>query len=235
MVEVRRHRYAEVDFSVVEVDLKRAEVRLIRQATDGATLSSFPALEAAMKAEGLALLAATNAGIFKRDALGRAIPEGLFVQDGVALTPLNCEDGQGNFYWKPNGVFFIREGRAGIVASDRFQREGVRQATQSGPLLFDSGGAHAGFDRSASSKELRSAVGVDARDPHRVYIVLARTPSRFQTLAEFMRDTLGCTSALYLDGVISQLWTPEAASTATASDYGGFLAVTARREATEGR
>lgn len=230
-VEIRQHRFAEVGFRVVSVDLRRADVRLIRQGANGQTLSTFAQLEAAMKAEGRTLLAATNAGIFKRDAAEHPLPEGLFVQDGVTLTPLNREEGQGNFYWKPNGVFFLREDGAGIATRDRFSPQGVLQATQSGPLLFDPEGLHEGFEGSSSRKELRSAVGVDARDPHRVYFVLASDPSRFQTLAAFMREELGCTSALYLDGVISQLWTPAAAdrNAPAPSDYAGFLAVTARR------
>ena len=57
---------------------------------------------------------------------------------------------------------------------------------------------------------------------------MTRVPVNLWTLAMFMRDEAGCPSALYLDGVISQLWTPGGAAPETRYPYVGMLAVTKR-------
>lgn len=81
------------------------------------------------------LLAVTNAGIYSANHA----PEGLHVEGGMTLSPLNLDNGDGNFNWKPNGVLYVTDNGAGIVESEKFnslnERGGIREATQSGPLL----------------------------------------------------------------------------------------------------
>ena len=57
---------------------------------------------------------------------------------------------------------------------------------------------------------------------------MTRVPVNFRTLAMFMRDRMGCPSALYLDGVISQLWLAGGMPAETRHPYVGMLAVTDR-------
>jgi uncharacterized protein YigE (DUF2233 family) len=74
-----------------------------------------------------------NAGMFHSD--GASV--GLHIEDGRQWKPLNESEGEGDFFLKPNGVFWVdREGRAfvdsvsGHAATDR----SPLLATQSGPL-----------------------------------------------------------------------------------------------------
>lgn len=89
-----------------------------------------------LKTRGLALAVATNAGIFSAERR----PTGLHVQGGETLTPLSTEDGEGNFFLKPNGVFWRDDVGVHVAATERFVPQGpVQLATQSGPLLLDRG------------------------------------------------------------------------------------------------
>lgn len=87
--------------------------------------------------------------------------------------------------------------------------------------------AHADF---ATSKGMntRSGVGVDARQPQRVHLMLSRDAVRLEIFARFFQAQLGCTDALYLDGAISRLYPPalQGGQVDTSGDFAGFLTVT---------
>lgn len=56
-----------------------------------------------------------SAGMYKADYM----PLGLFVENNITLSPLDRSDGNGNFYLKPDGVFFITQNNvAGICCSE---------------------------------------------------------------------------------------------------------------------
>ena len=85
-------------------------------------------------------------------------PVGLYIENGKELTRANTITLTGtpsqipNFYKKPNGVFFIGDGEAGMIETGRFlaHRPKARFATQSGPMLLIDGipsGLHRGFNR----------------------------------------------------------------------------------------
>lgn len=141
----------------------------------------------------------TNAGIFEPDLH----PTGLLIADGVETHALNLGTGAGNFFLQPNGVFFIGEAGAAIVESSEFKPQGVRQATQSGPLLVRRGELHPKFKPGSSNRLVRSGVGV--KDAHTVVLAISRDEVSFFDFATFFRDELGCADALYLDGIISGL------------------------------
>ena len=77
------------------------------------------------------LLFASNAGMFD-PALK---PVGLYVEEGREMVRANTRSGYGNFHMKPNGVFFVAGGSAGILETGTYlrQRPAVDLATQSGP------------------------------------------------------------------------------------------------------
>ena len=146
---------------------------------------------------------------------------------GVTLRPLNRDDGDGNFFLKPNGVFSISGGVARIAESGEFQTEQpVDIATQSGPLLVLDGAIHPALQEHSTSRRSRNAVGV--RTDGAVVLAMTRVPVNLWTLAVFMRDRMGCSSALYLDGAISQLWQAGDPPPETRYPYVGMLAVTER-------
>lgn len=214
-------------FDVVEVDPDRHALQLFWRDSAGQPFLTIESVRAHVEAQGDSLVAATNAGIYEPGF----VPTGLFVQDGVTKQPLNLSDGEGNFYLKPNGVFFVTaDGTPGIVASSLFQQIAgpVRLATQSGPLLVGDGQIHAAFTPGSENCRLRSGVGV-APDGT-VYLVISNGAVNFHDFATFFRDTLGTPDALYLDGAISDLYAPALGRTAPGrAQYAGILAVTLKR------
>ena len=223
--ERRTVHFEGATFEVVSIEWEKVELRLVREDERGQGVRTFAELKALVERRGERLLAATNAGIFEPGE----VPTGLFIQDGRVIAPLNLGTGQPNFYWLPNGVFSLGPRGATVVESTRFHPEGVRQATQSGPLLLHEGQVHPDFAASQSLRT-RSGVGVDASHPQLVHIVLSRDPVRMWTLAELFRTRLGCTDALYLDGAISQLYpfSTDRPSPEETARFSGFLTVTSR-------
>lgn len=146
-----------------------------------------------------------NAGMFGDDLK----PIGYFVEDSDRLEVLNRETGEGNFYMKPNGVFFGSNGVWRILETDTFLRTvGTRPAfgTQSGPMLVLNGELHPEFQENGPSRQIRNGVGVD-RDG-RAHFVISDAPISFGQFARYFRDVLETPNALFLDGNISSLWDP---------------------------
>lgn len=137
-------------------------------------------------------------------------PIGYYAEDGERLYPLNPRDGGGNFYMKPNGVFFgDADGRWQVMTSDDFAAKVTRRpnfGTQSGPMLLIDGKLHPEISPDGTSLKLRNAVGVDAEG--RAHFVISDEPVSFGTLAALMRDHAKASDALFLDGTVSALWDP---------------------------
>lgn len=144
-------------------------------------------------------LARMNAGIFEPDLT----PTGLLISGGRELHPITLQDGAGNFFLKPNGVFFVTQRGASVVESREFQNDGVLEATQSGPLLLRHGIIHPSFKPGSTHRAIRNGVGV--RRDGTVVLVISRDEVSLFDFATLFREVLGCDDALYLDGVISGL------------------------------
>jgi uncharacterized protein YigE (DUF2233 family) len=194
---------------VARIDLRTARLDLVGQGeTEG--VRTFAAAEAWAESEGRRLLVATNAGIFEPGQ----IPTGLYVSGGEEHQPLNTQAGAGNFFLEPNGVFSIdKKGRARVVPT-RLHSGAPQLATQSGPLVLAAGEMHPLFNADSPNKRVRSGIGVSPRDRQVVWVALSAEPVRFHEMATFFRDELGCSEALYLDGVISGMAGPELPETA---------------------
>jgi len=213
-------------FEVVRVDLNQHDLRLFWKQPDGTPFLTIDRVQDFVKAQGDSLVAATNAGIYEPGY----IPTGLYIEDGVEKMPLNLDDGRGNFFLKPNGVFYITDTGAQIVEASRYPAvaKSVRLATQSGPLLVEDGVIHPGFTPGSENCRVRNGVGVT--DDGIVYLVLSSGGVSFHDFATFFRDTLGAPNALYLDGGISDLYAPALGRTdASRQKYAGILAVMAKR------
>jgi uncharacterized protein YigE (DUF2233 family) len=149
-------------------------------------------------------LAVTNAGIY---SVGNA-PEGLHVERGNTLSPLNLNNGDGNFYWKPNGVFYLAGDAAGIIESEKFaslnKPGAVSEATQSGPLLVIDGQVNSNLKPDSQSLFARSGIGVKSADE--VYILISEDEVSLFDFASVFAQQLNCRDALYLDGCVSQVY-----------------------------
>ncbi len=174
-----------------------------------------------LESTGHSVIAVTNAGIFEPGL----VPTGLYIEKNQELRPLNLEDGYGNFYLKPNGVFFIQKNRFGILESSLYSKSKIEvdYALQSGPLLLQNHRIHPAFIPGSTNCRLRSGIGI-SEDGHAI-IAITNGAVNFYDFASWFRDTAGATDALYLDGAISLLHTMEQ-PLSSSETYAGFLAVT---------
>ncbi|BDI61198.1 hypothetical protein MACH05_17580 [Qipengyuania nanhaisediminis] len=159
-------------------------------------------------------------------------PIGYFVRAGDRLSELDMGDGSagiaGNFYLKPNGVFFGTGDSWRLLDSETFLRTvGTRPqfGTQSGPMLLIDGAMHPEIQDNGPSRAIRNGVGIDAEG--RAHFVISDAPLSFGQLARFFRDEIGARDALYLDGKISALWDP-ASGRMDKGRVGPLLVVTRR-------
>src|SRR5579859_6210067 len=218
---------AGVHVAVCEWTISRDSLELYWRDGNGQPIGSFARLDSIVRSQGRHLAFATNGGIF---APGQ-VPLGLFVQNGRALVPLNVRDSTAepppNFYLKPNGVFYVVQGRAAIIESSAYPALGVTPelAVQSGPLLVSGGRIHAALNPAGPSKYVRNGVGVRADGT--VVFAMASDPVNLYTFATIFRDALRCPDALYLDGAISQFYVAPGRPDSTGK-FAGIMAVTAR-------
>lgn len=157
-------------------------------------------------------------------------PIGYYVEDGMRLHPLNTRDAGGNFYLKPNGVFF---GYAGggwrVLASEDFAAQ-VRQrpqfGTQSGPMLLLGGKLHPQISENGTLLKLRNGVGIDPQGS--AHFVISDEPVSFGALALLMRDHVKASEAIFLDGTVSSLWHPASGRMDSTYPLGPLIVVTRR-------
>lgn len=194
-----------VRYAVCRVDLRQAKLEVFNLNSAGQPYGQFAALADGLQAEGRELLFAMNAGMFNEELK----PIGLYVEDGVQARKLNRRDGYGNFHLKPNGVFFVDGSRLGVMNTDDFARSGVKPdfATQSGPMLVINGEIHPKFSETGASAKIRNGVG--QLDEQTAVFVISDDAVNFYSFAEFFRDGLGSRNALFLDGTVSSLYSPE--------------------------
>ncbi len=192
-------------FLVRTVDPKTEDLQLFWSDDQGHLLHDFAGLDKYVAGKGERLVFAANAGMFEPDSK----PVGLLVQDEKEVAPLNLNDGQGNFYMKPNGVFLINEKHeAHIVESGDYAMllTPAVWATQSGPLLVHGGDVAPDFNADSKNLKIRSGVGV--RKDGAIVFALSRGPVNFYAFASLFLNRLKCANALYLDGDISAFDVP---------------------------
>jgi uncharacterized protein YigE (DUF2233 family) len=192
-------------FTVCAFDPRRDDIRLFLGGPDGKPYGSLAALAAALKAKGETLMFAMNAGMFKEDQS----PVGLYIEDRLKLHEANTRGGATNFHMKPNGVFWIGDGAAGVTETSRYlaNTPPTRYATQSGPMLVVDRKIHPKIRPNGTSFKIRNGVG--ACDGGGVVFAIADEPVTFDAFARLFRDGLGCQNALFLDGSVSSLYAPE--------------------------
>lgn len=192
---------AEPRYTVVKIDVRKERLELFLHDDSGAPFKRFDRLEAWLAARNRQLVFAMNAGMYHADFS----PVGLLVQEGREEAPLNLAAGAGNFFLKPNGVFLVSDAGPRVVESSEYAalpKEGVRLATQSGPLLLRRGVVHPAFIPDSDSRKIRNGVGVSG---HTAIFVISEQPVNFYEFALYFRDVLHCRDALYLDGTVSAL------------------------------
>lgn len=179
-----------------------SELRLHWKGKNAKPLRTVEELENHVRSVGREIQFATNAGIFEPGG----IPSGLHVQEGVELRPINLQEGRGNFFLKPNGVFFIQGDRARVLRSEVFSVGGFtpRLALQSGPMLVINGEIHPVFRAASEHLFHRNGIGVLPDGQALILMTDLRSQTRIN-LHQFARMFLdhGCKNALFLDGDLS--------------------------------
>ncbi|MEQ1944245.1 phosphodiester glycosidase family protein [Mesorhizobium sp. VNQ89] len=193
----REMAFEAVNYIVCEVELDQYDLVLRRV---DATAKPYGNLAALAKAEPFVF--ATNAGMYHEDLT----PVGLYVEDGRETSPLNLGEAPGNFFMKPNGVFYVDQaGNAGVMESGAFAASGIKPvlATQSGPMLVIDGSLHPRFEADGASRYIRNGVGTNGGK--QVVFAISRQPVSLGSFARLFRDGLGIRNALFFDGAISAL------------------------------
>jgi uncharacterized protein YigE (DUF2233 family) len=192
-------------FVVCSFDIEKDAIRLFLRSKDGERYGSFDRLAADLTRRGEALIFAMNAGMYDP----AYEPVGLHVEEGKLLHSANNRDGNGNFHLKPNGVFWVGKGSAGVTETGRFLARPTKTlyATQSGPMLIIGGHMHPKIHADGTSRKIRNGVGVASG--HFVRFAISNDAVTFYEFASLFRDRLGCRDALFLDGSISSLYAPD--------------------------
>lgn len=151
-----------------------------------------------------------NAGMYDNEQR----PIGLYINNGEQKHELNIrKGGYGNFYGlPPNGVFIINDsGKSEVVTTDGFLKNynpnKVNLATQSGPMMVINGKFNVAFNEGSPNLNIRNGIGVTNKGT--VYMVISEEPVNFYEFSQLFRDVLKCDNALYLDGVVSQYFSPK--------------------------
>ncbi|MFD0999954.1 phosphodiester glycosidase family protein [Ohtaekwangia kribbensis] len=147
---------------------------------------------------------AMNGGMYMKNNS----PQGLYIENGITSTPLDTLKGAGNFYLKPNGVFYITKDNNAVVCrtEDFIDKGQVNFATQSGPMLLIDGQVHPAFKKGSVNLNIRNGVGI--LPDNRVVFAMSKQEVNFYDFAEFFKS-MGCKNALYLDGFVSRTYLPE--------------------------
>ncbi|UOQ51795.1 phosphodiester glycosidase family protein [Hymenobacter cellulosivorans] len=211
---------ADSDYVSYQVNLQKQDLRLYWKDETNRPLQSLQRLTAWLSGRGHRVVFAMNAGMFRPDYS----PQGLFVEDGRVVAPLDTTSGAGNFYLKPNGVFYTTVDQHAVVcptASFRYFRR-ILYATQSGPMLVVRGQIHPAFTPGSSNRQIRNGVGI-LPNGH-VLLAMSKHKVSLYEFADYFRRQ-GCRNALYLDGFVSRTYAPGQQWVQTDGNFGVMLAV----------
>ncbi len=217
-----RSEFADDKFITYQVDLQKQHFQLYWKDDKGQIFSSLGNLKNWLEHSGETLIFAMNAGIFKPDHS----PQGLFIQHQQITSNLDTTSGRGNFYLKPNGIFYTTtDNKAVICQTENFIMNGkIKYATQSGPMLVIDEKIHPSFKEGSSNVNIRNGVGI-LPNGHPLFVMSKQEINLYDFAGYFSR--LGCKNALYLDGSISRTYLPEKNWIQLDGEFGVLIGVTA--------
>lgn len=208
-------------FLTYKVDLKKQDLRLYWKNDNNQNIGSIQNLKLWLEGKNRVLEFAMNAGMYKKDNS----PQGLYIEKQKILSALDTTRASGNFYLKPNGIFYLTTNKtAAICRTEDFRNiEKVEYATQSGPMLLIGGQIHPEFKKRSTNLNIRNGVGI--LPDGKVLFVLSKKEINFYDFANYFKS-LGCKNALYLDGFVSRAFAPSENWIQTDGNFGALFAVT---------
>jgi uncharacterized protein YigE (DUF2233 family) len=216
--------YDKGSFVTYVVDTKKQDLKLYWKNEKGERFGSILNLKNWIENKNKILDFAMNAGMYNKDNA----PQGLYIENKKTLSPLDMGTAAGNFYLKPNGVFYLTNNNVPkICKTEDFKDDGkILYATQSGPMLVIDGEIHPEFKEGSVNLNIRNGVGI--LPDGKVIFVLSKKEVNFYDLADYFKE-LGCKNALYLDGFVSRAYVPSKNWTQTDGNFGVLFAVTRKK------
>lgn len=207
------------------VDPTKQDIQLYWKNDQGEILKSIQNLKIFVESKNATLVFAANAGMYQADNK----PLGLFIQHKKMVTPLNTKSGHGNFYMKPNGVFYITtDNKAVVCETEKFAtNSNVKFATQSGPMLLVDGQIHTAFTKGSVNVNIRNGVGILPNN--NIVFAMSKKEINFYDFALYFQK-LGCKQALYLDGFVSRTYLPEKQWIQTDGNFGVMIGVIEKKK-----
>ena len=174
-----------------------------------------------LKSKNKKLLFSTNGGMYKKDNS----PQGLFIENKIVKSEIDTSNGNGNFYLKPNGVFYLTTEKNPIICKteDFVNNVKIKYATQSGPMLVIDGEIHTAFKKNSTNLNIRNGVGILPNN--QIVFAISKKEINFYDFAEYFKN-LGCKNALYLDGFVSRTYLPEKNWRQIDGNFGVIIGVT---------
>ena len=171
------------------------------------------------------LLFAMNGGMYKKDKS----PQGLYIENKSKKSNIDTTSGNGNFYLKPNGIFFLTTNNEAHICKTTNYNENakVKFATQSGPMLVVDGEIHKAFNKNSTNLNIRNGVGILPNNE--ILFAMSKEEINFYEFAEYFQKK-GCKNALYLDGFVSRTYCPKQEWTQIDGDFGVIIGVTKNKK-----
>lgn len=216
--------YDKSDFVTYVVDTKKQDLKLYWKNEKEERFGSILNLKNWVENKNKVLDFAMNAGMYNADNA----PQGLYIENKKTLSALDAGTAAGNFYLKPNGVFYLTTNNVPkICKTEDFKDDGkILYATQSGPMLVIDGKIHPEFKEGSANLNIRNGVGI--LSDGKVVFVLSKNEVNFYDFANYFKE-LGCKNALYLDGFVSRAYVPSKNWKKTDGNFGVLFAVTRKK------
>lgn len=216
-----RWKSADDDFVFYIANPKKQHVDMYFQNDKGINYGSLANLKLVLEKDNQQLLFAMNGGMYKKDKS----PQGVFMEHSIVRTNIDTASGSGNFYMKPNGVFYLRIDDVPVIRKTEDFKVGkyVSYATQSGPMLVIDGEIHKAFHKDSKNLNIRNGVGILPNNE--ILFAMSKKEISFYDFAKFFKDK-GCKNALYLDGFVSRTYCPSQNWIQTDGDFGVIIGVT---------
>jgi len=220
LISATQLNQADQKFVSYTVDIKKQDLKLYWKDDRNKNFRSIQNLKLWLEKKNKKLLFAMNAGMYRKDNS----PQGLYIENKTVKANLDTLSGNGNFYLKPNGVFFITtQNIPGICITEKFKNYNIKYATQSGPILIIDGEIHTAFKEGSTNLNIRNGVGILGNG--KLVFAMSKEEVNFYDFANYFKS-LGCKSALYLDGFVSRTYLPSENWIQTDGDFGVIIGVT---------
>jgi len=207
------------------IDLKKQSLKFYWKNDKDEIFGSFKNLKEWSDSNNETLIFAMNGGMYKTDQS----PQGLYIENGVKLADIDTlQNGYGNFYMQPNGIFYItNNNKATVCKTTTFKNKDIKYATQSGPLLLIDGKIHQKFRNGSKNLNIRNGVGILPNN--QLVFAMSKNKINFYDFANYFRS-LGCKNALYLDGFVSKTYLPDKNWNSVDGNFGVIIGETKKRE-----